>query len=74
MPAGGMKACFHFPERTISTCKDNANEGNVSLLTNCRVQLIFCKDKLFNPYYILPPPLRFVKWQLTLNQMLLHFV
>ena len=25
-------------------CKDNANERNVSLLTNCRVQLIFCKD------------------------------
>ena len=26
-------------------CKDNASERNVSLLTNCRVQLIFCKDK-----------------------------
>ena len=26
-------------------CKDNANERNVSLLTNCRVQLILCKDK-----------------------------
>ena len=25
-------------------CKDNANERNVSLLTDCRVQLIFCKD------------------------------
>ena len=25
-------------------CKDNANERNVSLLTNCRVQLILCKD------------------------------
>ena len=28
----------------IFICKDNANERNVSLLTNCRVQLIFCKD------------------------------
>ena len=25
-------------------CKDNANERNVSLLTNSRVQLILCKD------------------------------
>ena len=25
-------------------CKDNANERNESLLSNCRVQLIFCKD------------------------------
>ena len=24
--------------------KDNANERNVSLLSNCRMQLIFCKD------------------------------
>ena len=24
--------------------KDNASERNVSLLTNCRVQLILCKD------------------------------
>jgi hypothetical protein len=26
-------------------CKDNANERNESLLSNCRVQLILCKDK-----------------------------
>ena len=25
-------------------CKDYANERNESLLSNCRVQLIFCKD------------------------------
>ena len=25
-------------------CKDNASECNESLLSNCRVQLIFCKD------------------------------
>lgn len=25
--------------------KDYANERNESLLSNCRVQLIFCKDK-----------------------------
>ena len=28
-------------------CKDYASERNVSLLTNCRVQLFFCKDTLF---------------------------
>jgi len=28
-------------------CKENANERNVSLLTDCRVQLFFCKDTLF---------------------------
>ena len=26
-------------------CKDNANERNESLLSNCRVQDILCKDK-----------------------------
>ena len=26
-------------------CKDNANERNVNLFTNCRAQLIFCKSK-----------------------------
>ena len=25
-------------------CKDNANERNESLLSNCRMQLILCKD------------------------------
>jgi len=25
-------------------CKENANERNESLLSNCRVQLFFCKD------------------------------
>ena len=28
----------------VLVCKDNASERNVSLLTNCRVQLILCKD------------------------------
>jgi hypothetical protein len=28
----------------LSTHKDNANEHNESLLSNCRVQLIFYKD------------------------------
>jgi hypothetical protein len=28
-------------------CKDYANERNVSLLTDCRAPLIFCKDTLF---------------------------
>ena len=27
--------------------KDNANERNESLLSNCRVQLILCKDKQY---------------------------
>ena len=30
-----------------SCCKENASERNESLLSNCRVQLIFCKDTLF---------------------------
>ena len=25
-------------------CKDNANERNENLFSNCRVQLILCKD------------------------------
>ena len=28
----------------VICCKDNANKCNESLLSNCRVQLIFCKD------------------------------
>ena len=28
-------------------CKDYASERNESLLSNCRAQLIFCKDTLF---------------------------
>ena len=28
-------------------CKDNANECNESLLSNCRVQLVFCKESTF---------------------------
>ena len=28
-------------------CKDNANERNENLFSNCRVQLILCKDKTF---------------------------
>ena len=27
-------------------CKENANERNESLLSNCRVQLFFCKDTM----------------------------
>ena len=30
--------------------KDNASERNVSLLTDCQVQLILCKDKAFLLY------------------------
>ena len=29
-------------------CKDNANERNENLFSNCRVQLILCKDKQKN--------------------------
>ena len=29
-------------------CKDNANERNENLFSNCRVQPIFCKDKYKN--------------------------
>ncbi|RGW64977.1 hypothetical protein DWV60_13975 [Segatella copri] len=28
----------------LNFCKDNANERNESLLSNCRVQFILCKD------------------------------
>ena len=28
-------------------CKDNANESNESLLSNCRVQLVLCKESTF---------------------------
>ena len=28
-------------------CKENVNERNESLLSNCRAQLIFCKDTFF---------------------------
>ena len=31
----------------LSFCKDYASECNESLLSNCRAQLIFCKDTLF---------------------------
>ena len=30
--------------KTLPLAKDFANERNESLLSNCRVQLIFCKD------------------------------
>ena len=32
----------------VVSCKGNANERNVSLLTDCRVQLAFCKGKYKN--------------------------
>ena len=31
--------------------KENVNERNESLLSNCRVQLIFCKDTHFFLFY-----------------------
>ena len=34
-----------YAEMQLILCKDNANERNESLLSNCRVQLILCKDK-----------------------------
>ena len=50
-------------------CKDNANERNESLLSNCRVQFIFCKDThilqkslylVFGSYYLYRRFLSFV--------------
>ncbi len=38
------------PKNSFFICKDSANERNVSLLTNCRVPPIFCKDKHFASY------------------------
>ena len=46
---------------SISLSKDNANERNESSLSNCRVQLFFCKDTPFlrdsvqNPCFLLLP-------------------
>ena len=34
-------------------CKDNASERNVSLLANCRVQLILCKNTTFILFYLI---------------------
>jgi len=46
--ASPRKACHTLPHHhrlaAQSTGKDNANERNESLLSNCRVQLILCKD------------------------------
>ena len=39
-----------FAEVQPILCKDNASERNVSLLTDCQVQLILCKDKAFLLY------------------------
>lgn len=38
------------PKNSFFICKVSANERNVSLLTNCRVPPIFCKDKHFASY------------------------
>ena len=38
------------PKNSFFICKDSATERNVSLLTNCRVPPIFCKDKHFASY------------------------
>ena len=38
------------PKNSLFICKDSANKRNVSLLTNCRVPPIFCKDKHFASY------------------------
>ena len=35
----------YYAEMQLILCKDNANERNENLLSNCRVQLILCKDK-----------------------------
>ena len=35
----------YYAEMQLIFGKDNANERNESLLSNCRVQLILCKDK-----------------------------
>jgi len=34
----------YFAEMQLFFCKENANERNESLLSNCRVQVFFCKD------------------------------
>ena len=34
----------YYAEMQLIFCNDYANERNESLLSNCRVQLIFCKD------------------------------
>ena len=43
MQTSSLLECY--AEMQLILCKDNANERNESLLSNCRVQLILCKDK-----------------------------
>ena len=43
-----MKACFQIAECSLSSAKIMQNERNESLLSDCRVQLIFYKDKKNN--------------------------
>ena len=38
---------FHIVDFMISCCKDNANELDVSLPTDCRMQLFLCKVTVF---------------------------
>ena len=45
MQTRAMKACFQIAECSLSYCKIHANGRNESLLSNCRVQLIFCKGR-----------------------------
>ena len=39
-----MKVYFQIAECRFFFCKENANERNENLFSNCRVPLIFCKD------------------------------
>jgi hypothetical protein len=42
------RLCYHdaalLRALQLILCKDNASEGNASLLADCRVQLVLCKD------------------------------
>ena len=49
-----MKTCFQIIRKLINTrrmqlilCKDNANERNENLFSDCRMQLILCKVRCF---------------------------
>ena len=68
MQARAMRDCSHIAECSLSyamtvqgecssksvICNDNANEGNESLLSYCRVQPVICKDNI--KYFILLLP------------------
>ena len=44
----GLFAQFHHFYKGSFCCKNNANERNENLFSNCRVQLILYKDKTFS--------------------------